>query len=435
MPERPLKSFMKCLAYLKESRAIRLVIFPVFFIYFLCCNNIYGLKPSEILIIANKNSLESLKLARYYQEKRHIPKDNIISLNCPFSEEISRSDFNKKIARPLKGALLMPGWAVNIKCLLLTYGIPLKIRPIKFNKKKTLELQKLKERKKVIKNLLKNKKITKKEQNRLNQELKKLERKIFMLDPVNTRASVDSELTLIKVYGDYELQSWMKNPLFIKNNGLYASTIPPNKVLMVSRIDGPNLKVSKRIIEDAIYAEGKGLKGLVCIDSRYKKIPEKGNIDFYHIYDKWLKDTGAYLKKKGFSVKLDKTPKLFGPGSCNNTAIYCGWYSLSHFIDGFTWVKGAIGYHVASGECVSLHGKNDEWCRNLLMDGVSVTLGPVAEPYLQAFPPPQLFFGLLVEKGVSIAEAYILSCPFLSWQMILIGDPLYRPFRAETLKN
>ncbi len=433
MQERPLKSFMKCLASLKESRFITFLSFLFVTIFLFLSHNVYGLKPHEILIIANKNSPESLKLARFYQEKRYIPKENIIRLDCPSSEEISREDFDKRIARPLKLALSMPGWAVSIKCLLLTYGMPFRIKNTKLNKKKALELQTLKERIKAIKDLIGDKNIPKKKQLTLKKELKGLKNRLNKLESLNTGASVDSELTLIKIYGDYELEGWIKNPLFLWDKDRFNSKIPRDKVLMVSRIDGPDIKVSKRIIEDALFAEKRGLKGLVCIDSRYKKIPQKGPIDYYHLYDKWLKNTASFLKEEGFFVKIDETPELFGPGSCNDTAIYCGWYSLSHFVDGFTWVRGAIGYHVASGECVSLHGKNDEWCRRLLMDGVSVTLGPVAEPYLQAFPPPQLFFGLLIEKGLSIGEAYILSCPFLSWQMVLIGDPLYRPFGLKRL--
>ncbi len=65
----------------------------------------------------------------------------------------------------------------------------------------------------------------------------------------------------------------------------------------------------------------------------------------------------------------------------------------------------------------------------MLEDGVAATLGPVDEPYAQAFPPPEVFFTLLLDGSYTLAEAYSLSLPFLSWQMVLIGDPLYRPFK------
>ena len=63
--------------------------------------------------------------------------------------------------------------------------------------------------------------------------------------------------------------------------------------------------------------------------------------------------------------------------------------------------------------------------------GVAATLGPVGEPYLQAFPPPELFFSLLTDGYYTLVEVYFLSLPYLSWQMILVGDPLYRPFKTK----
>ena len=65
----------------------------------------------------------------------------------------------------------------------------------------------------------------------------------------------------------------------------------------------------------------------------------------------------------------------------------------------------------------------------MLEKGVAATLGPVAEPYIQAFPMPDLFFPLVVEGRLTLAECYALSNPYWSWQMVLIGDPLYRPFK------
>ncbi|PIE74397.1 MAG: hypothetical protein CSA18_05315, partial [Deltaproteobacteria bacterium] len=39
---------------------------------------------------------------------------------------------------------------------------------------------------------------------------------------------------------------------------------------------------------------------------------------------------------------------------------------------------------------------------------------------------PEVFFGLLTEGYLTLAEAYLASIPHFSWKMVLIGDPLYR---------
>jgi hypothetical protein len=64
----------------------------------------------------------------------------------------------------------------------------------------------------------------------------------------------------------------------------------------------------------------------------------------------------------------------------------------------------------------------------MLEEGAAAVVGPVDEPYVQSFPVPELFFGLLVDGYLTLAECYAASTPWLSWRMILIGDPLYRPF-------
>jgi len=64
-----------------------------------------------------------------------------------------------------------------------------------------------------------------------------------------------------------------------------------------------------------------------------------------------------------------------------------------------------------------------------LEDGAAAVIGPVAEPYVQAFPVPELFFNFLTDGYYTLVEAYFLSLPYLSWQMVLVGDPLYRPFK------
>ncbi len=69
----------------------------------------------------------------------------------------------------------------------------------------------------------------------------------------------------------------------------------------------------------------------------------------------------------------------------------------------------------------------------MLEKGVAATLGPVGEPYLQAFPVPEVFFELLVKSPFALAECYARSNPYLSWKMVLIGDPLYRPFKVKPM--
>lgn len=91
-----------------------------------------------------------------------------------------------------------------------------------------------------------------------------------------------------------------------------------------------------------------------------------------------------------------------------------------------------MGYHIASSECTTLRDeKSSVWCKMMLEKGVAATIGPVYEPYVQAFPLPEVFFTFLADGYLTLAECYLLSLPYLSWQMVLVGDPLYRPFNRR----
>ncbi len=70
------------------------------------------------------------------------------------------------------------------------------------------------------------------------------------------------------------------------------------------------------------------------------------------------------------------------------------------------------------------------WCPNLLKKGVCATLGPVAEPYTIGFPKPAEFFGLLATGEYTLVECYARTMLFCSWMTVLVGDPLYTPFKG-----
>jgi uncharacterized protein (TIGR03790 family) len=229
--------------------------------------------------------------------------------------------------------------------------------------------------------------------------------------------------------GGYGLAGWAPNPLFVGFRGGKLA-IPKNRVLMVSRLDGPTPEIVRRIIDDSLAAEKRGLSRTAYFEALWPMPPKEEKVEGYALYDKSIHLAAVHLKMSGrMQVALDERPELFQKGQCVKAALYCGWYSLGKYVDAFEWVQGAVGYHIASAECTTLKKAGSQvWCKRMLEEGAAAVVGPVDEPYVQAFPLPELFFGLLVDGRFSLAECYMLSTPFLSWQMVLIGDPLFRPF-------
>ena len=268
----------------------------------------------------------------------------------------------------------------------------------------------------------------------LGEEEAKLKKEIDRVTKVFQGASVDSELALVRE-DHYPLDGWLPNRYFLGYRGKKIKDMP-RKVMLVSRLDGPSEEIVRRIIEDSLQTEKEGLRGKAYFDARWPD-PGSKKVSDGAFYDRAIHNAAHVVEKsKRMDVVIDSKERLFQPGECPDAALYCGWYSLAHYVDAFTWVKGAVGYHIASQECQTLKNKGSQvWCKMMLEKGVAATLGPVAEPYLQAFPQPDIFFGLLLEGRLTLAECYALSNPFWSWQMVLVGDPLYRPFKNSRTGN
>jgi uncharacterized protein (TIGR03790 family) len=389
----------------------------------------FALEPDEILVIANRQIAVSERIVNYYCEKRKIPKKNIIYLALGYNprEGISRDDYERSLALPIRRELQrrFPG---EIRCLVTTYGIPIKVGPRglllgmggKLNELKLLvseEKQRL-ERLEQDPALDSNQMSIQKKQ--INQKITQMQLEIDRISGKETNASVDSELSMV-LFRPYELYRWQPNMLRGDVLGLGFRT------LMVSRLDGPNYKIIKGLIDKALTAEKTGLKGIAYIDSR--GIVKK---DLYGHFDQSLRDLAEFIRSSTkMSIKEEQTGRLFAPGSCPQTAVYCGWYSLGKYVDAFDFVDGAVGFHIASVEAQKLRDPNSStWCAAMLADGITATMGAVDEPYLHTFPQPKAFFVELF-KGGCLVEAYYHTKPYNSWQLVLIGDPLYRPFKKD----
>lgn len=244
-------------------------------------------------------------------------------------------------------------------------------------------------------------------------------------------ASVDSELGMLWWdRGRYPVAGRLPN-VFYRGNASRMETLKVLPVLMVSRIDGPSAESAQKMIDLALEAEKNGLKGKAYVDARGLQ-PAKPE-DQLALWDRKLLDFGWMLRHKtAYPVYIDRFEPLIEKAP--DTAIYTGWYALRNYRDVFTFVPGAIGYHIASEEAVSIHDEGEKgWCRNMLLKGITATLGAVAEPYVDSFPAPQEFFGFLLSGRYSLVEAYYLSSPYISWRMVLFGDPLYNPWRGQNL--
>ena len=301
----------------------------------ICCGAASALEPGEILIVTNKDIPESGRIARYYCEKRGVPEENILafSLGAKLNDTINRKDYEERLAQPIRSAFLNDKLLGKIKCLLTIYGVPTKVggRGVLAGREdamKGLKESADKEKKTIAE--LKRKRQDRSRAYKLHQTaLARLQLGIDRINGRETSASVDSELSMV-LFEAYDLYRWQPNVLGKDSLGLSLRT------LMVSRLDGPSPEIAKGLVDKSMAAEKTGLKGTAYIDSRGLK-----GKDLYSHFDRSLRNLAAFTRSKTQMRAIEETTgKLFAPGSCPNTAIYCGWYSVKKYVDAFDFVDG-----------------------------------------------------------------------------------------------
>jgi len=338
------------------------------------------IQPSQVLVLVNNDTKISSEVAQMYQKLREIPAANILRLSLGTSREISRDEFRTRIAGPVRKFLESNP---AIRCILTTSGFPY----------------------------------------------------VFQA-PSEEGAAVDNELATVLRAEPKDRKRGQPNPLFLHGINSYAITDPRRmKMVFVTRLDGPDLKTITRMAEDAIATEKSGLQGPVYGDAQ-----GLDGVTGYGEGDASIRAAIDRLSGAGFESKLDLKQETWlqpkgGVGyQAAGAAFYVGWYKYRDFQDIFGrqgLARGAIAWHIASGEAANLWDPNERgWCVNLLRRGAAVTLGPVREPYVTAFPHGDIFLESLL-TGATIAESYWLALPQVSWNMVILGDPLYRPFALK----
>jgi uncharacterized protein (TIGR03790 family) len=332
-----------------------------------------------LLILVNKDTPISSQVGRMYQKARNIPAANVLSLSLGTARQITPDQYWSKAAPPIKKYLEANP---EIRCIVTTSGVPYTIDAI---------------------------------------------------DGKDQGAAFDNELAAVlrESPGDQKLRQ--PNPLYLYGANTYG-VIDPRKLQMVyvARLDGPDLKTITRMVEDALAVENTGFEGPVFGDAQgIDGITGPG------IGDATVRAAMDRLSGAGFPSKLDmkqeswKKPSGSVGDQAAGAAFYVGWYDLLNFQDVFGaqgLARGAIAWHIASQEAQDIWDqKGGGWAVNLMRRGAAVTLGPVREPYVEAFPHGDVFVEALL-GGNTIAESYWLALPNVSWAMVVLGDPLYRPF-------
>lgn len=379
----------------------------------LACAADSALAPATIVVF-NSSSSESAELAKFYAQKRGIARDHLVGLACSREEEISREDYDRTIAGPLREIFAARKWwqlrspneqspaaeANSIRFVALIKGVPLKIRPATDYPGDKNEG-----------------------------------------GPIGSRndASVDSEIAVLARFGP-QISGAVTNVYFQRYKAAIETIDLP--IMLVCRLDAPTAATVRQMIVDAIETEKNGLWGRAYVDGAHN--PPGSALE---LGDQWFAAIVKQLRAVGVPVIYDDAPAMFPAGyPMNDCALYYGWYAAGlagPFVEPkFRFLPGAIAAHIHSFSASTLRDPNSNWVAPLLTRGAAAAIGNVYEPYLQLTTHLDILNDRLLH-GFTFAESSYMATPALSWMTVMVGDPLYRPYAAwlqmeakkEPLKN
>jgi uncharacterized protein (TIGR03790 family) len=355
--------------------------------------------PENVLLILNESSPVSLEVGQYYAQKRGIPEQNVLRVKTAQTDEISREDFSRQIENPIAVWLNKNAAQDRILYFVLTKGMPLRVQGTS--------------------------------------------------GASGTVASVDSELTLLYrklTRVQVALPGPTNNPYFLGENPVNRAvqfTHQGFDIYLVARLDGYTSADIRGLIDRGFSPKK---DGKILLDQKGSP-NDKG--------DKWLQATADWMNVNGFSdrVVIDTSAAVLK----DETGVlgYYSWGSnapaikIRHFNLGF--VPGALAGMFVSSDGRTFTEPSADWkigtwedrktyfsnspqslAGDLIRDGITGIAAHVAEPYLEATIRPNILFPAYL-SGFNLVESYYLAMPYLSWQTVVVGDPLCAPFRTNSL--
>lgn len=355
----------------------------------------------SVAVVINDASGESQRIGEYYARKRAVPQANVIHLSTPSADDVSRPVFAATIEAPIASALSRRDLQDRVLYIVLTKGIPLRIAGTAGDR--------------------------------------------------GTVASVDSELTLLyrRMTGrPAGAEGPLPNPYFLGTAPVTQArrfTHATEDIYLVTRIDAFTVDEALGLVDKA---SAPVTHGRILLDERDTLQDRTG--------ENWLDAAGARLRAmgQGDRVLLDTNAK--GVRDASDVLGYYSWGSNDPTLRvrriGIGFEPGALAATYVNSDARTFQEPPASWqpsgnsrdqkawwagspqslTGDLVREGATGAAGHVADPSLAGAVRPQVLFPAYL-SGFNLAESFYLAIPYLSWQTVVVGDPLCRPFRGGAL--
>ena len=330
--------------------------------------------PEHVFVVYNINSSYGDSIASYYQAARKIPQSNICAIACDTAEVISREYYNIYIRDVLRDSLIQRGIREEIRFIVLTKGIPLKITGTG-----SLDM-----------------------------------------------SSTDSELCLL-FNNEYSFNYRTNNPYFGEIYHFESFTYPSyssSKIsYLVSRLDAFTIDDVISMIDRGVNPDTTGTAWYILDD-------QPGLT-----YDKMF-EAKRILDELGQNAVYDNTTGKITQNDQGDVMGYCG-HGI-HASAGYPFILNDLNIQLANGALFNTYESYNGYSfqpegrasnHNLVSDFIAIGgtggIGHVYEPYSSAIPHENILFARYA-SGFTLIEAAYMSMFYISWTNVVVGDPLCR---------
>jgi uncharacterized protein (TIGR03790 family) len=362
---------------------------------------VFAQTGENVLVVINDESPASKRIGEFYIEKRSVPATNVVHLHAPTADEVERPAYTTAIEGPIATAIIKHDLYDRVLYIVLTKGIPLRIQGSSGR--------------------------------------------------TGTTASVDSELALLyrRMTGrPVTVNGPVQNPYFLGNADVSEArpfSHAQQDIYLVTRLDAFT-------VEDAIALINRGsapeTKGKIVLDEKVTLFNRTG--------EEWLEEAAKRIQAMGDDSRVLLDTTVNGVRDVSDVLGYFSWGSndpdnrVRKF--GLGFVPGALAAAYVSSDARTFQEPPPDWrptgnvndkttwfagspqslTGDFIREGVTGAAGQVAEPFVGGTIRPQILFPTYL-SGFNLAESFYLAVPALSWQTVVIGDPLCRPFKPQNV--
>lgn len=351
---------------------------------------LHNITPDRVIFCYRDNDAASRRVAEYYQVARELDNDHLIPLPCVSDNIITEDQYEIQIEIPLLNALagltgadmtgagVISGYELPIWVIILGYNIP----------------------------------------------------HIYTVGSDGEKIAIASRLHRLRQPKQYKLPNFTYDR---RGNWKYFDSVDAEDVYITAIIDGPTEAAAKKLIDRSIDVDNQiFMTGKVYLDPYGKKLTSS-QLEYQDDILDFITNSVSNLGLDT-QITVDVQDPYGEPLTARfeHDSFYWGWYTPRYSRNLFLNQneRRAFLYNADDDAAADISATfdvngSDPWCTLAINiePGYASCAGAVDAPDENAYLRPRPFFESL-HRGATLGESFLYASPFLSWKIVLIGDPM-----------